>query len=322
MFIQTKNLYKYFDTPSGKLHAVDNINISINEGETLGIVGESGCGKSTLGRVILRLQEPDSGNIYYDGMDITKLNDIDMRKMRRYMQIIFQDPYSSLNPRYTVSEIISEPLNFFNIYDNHREKKLRVEELMDIVGLSKRCYNMYPHEFDGGRRQRIVIARALSINPKFIVCDEPVSALDVSIQAQIINLLMDLQKQLKLTYMFISHDLSVVKHISNNISVMYLGEIIESCDKKSLFESPMHPYTKALLSAIPSINFNENFDNKSKMKNKFLLKGEISSPINPKKGCRFYNRCIYAKDYCLNENIKLVEVNNNHYVSCIRAKEL
>ena len=226
MFIQTKNLYKYFDTPSGKLHAVDNINIAINEGETLGIVGESGCGKSTLGRVILRLQEPDSGNIYYDGMDITKLNDIDMRKMRRYMQIIFQDPYSSLNPRYTVSEIMSEPLNFFNIYDNHRDKKLRVEDLMDIVGLSKRCYNMYPHEFDGGRRQRIVIARALSINPKFIVCDEPVSALDVSIQAQIINLLMDLQKQLKLTYMFISHDLSVVKHISNNISVMYLGEII------------------------------------------------------------------------------------------------
>lgn len=318
MFIQTKNLYKYFDTPSGKLHAVDNINIGINEGETLGIVGESGCGKSTLGRVILRLQEPDGGNIYYDDMDITKLNDSDMRKMRRYMQIIFQDPYSSLNPRYTVSEIISEPLNFFKIYDNHWDKKLRVEELMDIVGLSKRCYNMYPHEFDGGRRQRIVIARALSINPKFIVCDEPVSALDVSIQAQIINLLMDLQKSLKLTYMFISHDLSVVKHISNNISVMYLGEIIESCDKKSLFESPMHPYTKALLSAIPSMNFN----NKSKMKKSFLLKGEISSPINPKKGCRFYNRCVYAKEYCLNESIKLEEVNNNHYVACLRANEL
>lgn len=318
MFIQTKNLYKYFDTPSGKLHAVDNINIGINEGETLGIVGESGCGKSTLGRVILKLQEPDSGSIYYDGMDITKLNDNDMRKMRRYMQIIFQDPYSSLNPRYTVSEIISEPLNFFNIYDNSKDKKLRVEELMDIVGLSKRCYNMYPHEFDGGRRQRIVIARALSINPKFIVCDEPVSALDVSIQAQIINLLMDLQKSLKLTYMFISHDLSVVKHISNNISVMYLGEIIESCDKKSLFDCPMHPYTKALLSAIPSINF----DNKYKMKNNILLKGEISSPINPKKGCRFYNRCIYAKEDCLNENIKLEEIDNKHYVACLRAKEL
>ena len=322
MFIQTKNLYKYFDTPSGKLHAVDNINIGINEGETLGIVGESGCGKSTLGRVVLRLQEPDSGNIYYDGMDITKLNDRDMRKMRRFMQIIFQDPYSSLNPRYTVSEIISEPLNFFNIYDNHRDKKLRVEELMDIVGLSKRCYNMYPHEFDGGRRQRIAIARTLSINPKFIVCDEPVSALDVSIQAQIINLLMDLQKSLKLTYMFISHDLSVVKHISNNISVMYLGEIIESCDKKSLFESPMHPYTKALLSAIPSMNFNKNFSDKNKTKKSFLLKGEIPSPINPKKGCRFYNRCVYAKEYCLNENIKLEKINNNRYVACLRASDL
>ena len=242
MFIETKNLYKYFDTPKGKLHAVDNVNLSIKEGETLGVVGESGCGKSTLGRVILRLHEADSGNIYYNGMDITKLNNDDMREMRRFMQIIFQDPYSSLNPRYTVAEIISEPLSFFKIYDNARDRKARVEEIMDIVGLSKRSYNMYPHEFDGGRRQRIVIARTLSINPKFIVCDEPVSALDVSIQAQIINLLMDLQKELKLTYMFISHDLSVIKHISNNISVMYLGEIIESCDKKTLFENP-HPNT-------------------------------------------------------------------------------
>ena len=311
MFIETKNLYKYFNTPKGKLHAVDNVNISIKEGETLGIVGESGCGKSTLGRVILRLHEPDSGNIYYNGMDITKLNNDDMRKMRRFMQIIFQDPYSSLNPRYTVAEIISEPLNFFNIYDNVKDRKARVEELMDIVGLSKRSYNMYPHEFDGGRRQRIVIARTLSINPKFIVCDEPVSALDVSIQAQIINLLMDLQKELKLTYMFISHDLSVIKHISNNISVMYLGEIIESSDKKTLFENPKHPYTKALLSAIPTVNI----DNK---KERILLKGEVTSPVNLKKGCRFFKRCIYAKDECLNDNIKLKDIGNGHKVACLR----
>lgn len=311
MFIETKNLYKYFDTPKGKLHAVDNVNLSIKEGETLGVVGESGCGKSTLGRVILRLHEPDSGNIYYNGMDITKLNNDDMRKMRRFMQIIFQDPYSSLNPRYTVSEIISEPLSFFKIYDNARDRKARVEEIMDIVGLSKRSYNMYPHEFDGGRRQRIVIARTLSINPKFIVCDEPVSALDVSIQAQIINLLMDLQKELKLTYMFISHDLSVIKHISNNISVMYLGEIIESCDKKTLFENPKHPYTKALLSAIPTVDVN-------KKKDRILLRGEVTSPINPKKGCRFYNRCPYAEDRCLSDNVKLRDIGNNHLVSCIK----
>ena len=311
MFIETKNLYKYFDTPKGKLHAVDNVNLSIKEGETLGVVGESGCGKSTLGRVILRLHEPDSGNIYYNGMDITKLNNDDMRKMRRFMQIIFQDPYSSLNPRYTVSEIISEPLSFFKIYDNARDRKARVEEIMDIVGLSKRSYNMYPHEFDGGRRQRIVIARTLSINPKFIVCDEPVSALDVSIQAQIINLLMDLQKELKLTYMFISHDLSVIKHISNNISVMYLGEIIESCDKKTLFENPRHPYTKALLSAIPTVDVN-------KKKDRILLRGEVTSPINPKKGCRFYNRCPYAEDRCLSDNVKLRDIGNNHLVSCIK----
>ncbi|MEI0592430.1 ATP-binding cassette domain-containing protein [Brachyspira pilosicoli] len=312
MFIETKNLYKYFDTPKGKLHAVDNVNLSIKEGETLGVVGESGCGKSTLGRVILRLHEADSGNIYYNGMDITKLNNDDMRKMRRFMQIIFQDPYSSLNPRYTVAEIISEPLSFFKIYDNARDRKARVEEIMDIVGLSKRSYNMYPHEFDGGRRQRIVIARTLSINPKFIVCDEPVSALDVSIQAQIINLLMDLQKELKLTYMFISHDLSVIKHISNNISVMYLGEIIESCDKKTLFENPKHPYTKALLSAIPTVDVN-------KKKDRILLRGEVTSPINPKKGCRFYNRCPYAEDNCLYDNVKLRDIGNNHLVSCIKS---
>lgn len=312
MFIETKNLYKYFDTPKGKLHAVDNVNLSIKEAETLGVVGESGCGKSTLGRVILRLHEADSGNIYYNGMDITKLNNDDMRKMRRFMQIIFQDPYSSLNPRYTVAEIISEPLSFFKIYDNARDRKARVEEIMDIVGLSKRSYNMYPHEFDGGRRQRIVIARTLSINPKFIVCDEPVSALDVSIQAQIINLLMDLQKELKLTYMFISHDLSVIKHISNNISVMYLGEIIESCDKKTLFENPKHPYTKALLSAIPTVDVN-------KKKDRILLRGEVTSPINPKKGCRFYNRCPYAEGSCLYDNVKLRDIGNNHLVSCIKS---
>ena len=255
--LEVRDLKKYFAVPGGFLHAVDDVSFSIKEGETLGIVGESGCGKSTLGRVILRLHEPTDGKIIYNGMDITNFDKEEMRKMRQHMQIVFQDPYASLNPRFTIAQIIEEPLKLHNIYKTEAERRQRVEELMELVGLAKRMYNMYPHEFDGGRRQRVVIARALSINPKFVVCDEPVSALDVSVQAQILNLMMELQEKLGLTYIFISHDLSVIKHISDNIGVMYLGQMIEKAPKKDIFQNPLHPYTVALLSAIPSTNVRE-----------------------------------------------------------------
>lgn len=313
--LEVKNLKKYFTVPAGYLHAVDDVTFSINEGETLGIVGESGCGKSTLGRVILRLHEPTSGSIVYDGMDITTFNEEEMRQMRKYMQIIFQDPYASLNPRFTISQIIEEPLKLHKVYKNEKDRKKRVEELMEYVGLSKRAYNLYPHEFDGGRRQRVVIARALSIDPKFIVCDEPVSALDVSVQAQILNLMIELQKEFGLTYMFISHDLSVVKHISTNVGVMYLGQMIEKAPKSAIFKKPLHPYTIALLSAIPSINI----DNKKK---KIILKGEIVSPINPKSGCRFSIRCPFATEQCKNENPQFIRAAEDHYVACFRYEEL
>ncbi|WP_352419755.1 dipeptide ABC transporter ATP-binding protein [Proteiniborus sp.] len=313
--LEVKNLKKYFNVPNGYLHAVDNVSLSIKEGETLGIVGESGCGKSTLGRVILRLHEPTSGNIIYDGMDITTFNKEEMRQMRKHMQIIFQDPYASLNPRFTISQIIEEPLKLHKVYKSDKERKERVESLMEYVGLSKRAYNLYPHEFDGGRRQRVVIARALAINPMFIVCDEPVSALDVSVQAQILNLMMELQEKLGLTYIFISHDLSVVKHISNNIGVMYLGQLIEKAPKKDIFKQPLHPYTIALLSAIPSTNIKVK-------KKKIILKGEIVSPINPKPGCRFSVRCPFATEQCIKEDPQLIEVEEDHFVACFRYKEI
>lgn len=313
--LEVKNLKKLFTTPGGLLHAVDNVSFTINEGETLGIVGESGCGKSTLGRTILRLHEPTAGKIIYDGMDITTFEKEEMRKMRQFMQIIFQDPYASLNPRFTISQIIGEPLKLHNLCKNEEERRQRVEELMELVGLAKRMYNLYPHEFDGGRRQRVVIARALAINPKFIVCDEPVSALDVSVQAQILNLMMDLQEKLGLTYIFISHDLSVIKHISDNIGVMYLGQMIEKAPKAAIFQRPLHPYTVALLSAIPSTNVLEK-------KTKVILKGEISSPINPKPGCRFSPRCPFAIDACRSEDPKLVEAEPDHFVACHRYKEM
>jgi oligopeptide/dipeptide ABC transporter ATP-binding protein len=312
--LEVKNLKKHFAVPKGNLHAVDNVSFSIKEGETLGIVGESGCGKSTLGRTILRLHEPTSGKILFNDMDITNFSKEEMRQMRKHMQIIFQDPYASLNPRFTVSQIIEEPLRFFSINKSDKERKARVAELMDLLGLPQRAYNSYPHEFDGGRRQRIVIARALAINPKFIVCDEPVSALDVSVQAQILNLMMQLQKQLGLTYIFISHDLSVVKHISNNVGVMYLGQLIEKASKSDVFKKPLHPYTIALLSAIPSINVKVK-------KTKIILKGEISSPINPKPGCRFAPRCPFAKDYCLEREPEYKEVEKDHFVACHRVEE-
>ena len=313
--IEVNHLKKYFPVPSGYLHAVDDVSFSIQEGETLGIVGESGCGKSTLGRAILRLHEPTAGEVLYDGMDVIRLSDEQMRQMRQRMQIIFQDPYASLNPRFTVAQIIEEPLKIHKIYQNDSDRKARVEELMGLVGLTKRAYNAYPHEFDGGRRQRVVVARALAINPKFVVRDEPVSALDVSVQAQILNLLMGLQRQMGLTYMFISHDLSVVKHISNHVGVMYLGQMVELSPKQDIFRRPLHPYTIALLSAIPSL------DVRSKSK-KIILKGEISSPVNPGSRCRFSIRCPFANERCHCENPPFVEAEKDHFVACFRYQEI
>lgn len=314
--LEVKGLKKYFQVANGgQLHAVDNVSFTIEKGETLGIVGESGCGKSTLGRSILRLHEPTAGKVIFNGMDIVSFEKEEMRQMRKEMQIIFQDPYASLNPRFTISQIIEEPLKLHNLYKTGAERRQKVEELMELTGLSRRMYNMYPHEFDGGRRQRVVIARALSVNPKFIVCDEPVSALDVSVQAQIINLMMELQERLGLTYVFISHDMSVIKHISTNIGVMYLGQMIEKAPKKEVFKNPLHPYTIALLSAIPSVNVREK-------KEKIILKGEIGSPVNPKPGCRFAPRCPFASERCLTENPEFEEVKPDHFVACHRTKEM
>ena len=310
--IETVNLRKLFKLNGGAhLHAVDGINMKIYSGETIGIVGESGCGKSTLGRTILRLIEPTSGQILYNGTDITKLKSSKMRELRKDLQIIFQDPYASIDPRMSVVEVIAEYMFIHKTYSTTAAIYNRAAELMDLVGLARRCANSYPHELDGGRRQRIGIARALSLNPKFIVCDEPVSALDVSIQAQILNLLMDLAEELGLTYMFVTHDLSVVKHISNKIMVMYLGKCVEMASSDELFTNPLHPYTKALLSAIPEPDI-------SKRDEEFvLIKGEISSPINVKPGCRFVARCDYASEICTGSDIELKEVSTGHFVACV-----
>lgn len=314
--LEVIGLKKYFHVANGGLlHAVDDVSFKIERGETLGIVGESGCGKSTLGRTILRLHEPTAGKVIFEGMDICSFDKEEMRQMRKEMQIIFQDPYASLNPRFTISQIIEEPLKLHNIYKTAAERREKVEELMALTGLSKRMYNMYPHEFDGGRRQRVVIARALALNPKFIICDEPVSALDVSVQAQIINLMMELQEKLGLTYVFISHDMSVIKHISTNIGVMYLGQMIEKASKNEIFKHPLHPYTIALLSAIPSVNIREK-------KEKIILKGEIGSPVNPKPGCRFAPRCPFATEQCRKENPVFREVQPDHFVACHRVDEM
>ena len=308
--IEVKGLKKYFKKNGKTLHAVDDINLTIQRGTTLGVVGESGCGKSTLGRTILRLLKPTEGQVLFEGHDITKVSEAQMRKYRQSMQIIFQDPYSSLNPRKSVAEIIATPLVVNNICKNKAELRKRVKELMDTVGLAERLYNSYPHELDGGRRQRICIARALAINPKFIVCDEPVSALDVSIQAQILNLLMDLQEDMGLTYMFITHDLSVVKHISTEIMVMYMGNCVEKAPAKELFENPVHPYTKALLSAIPIPDIS--------MRTKKIqpIRGEVTSPIDPAPGCRFAPRCDYCKENCVGSSIPLTEVSEGHFAAC------
>lgn len=309
VLLEVKNLKKYFDTPKGKLHAVDDISFSLDQGKTLGLVGESGCGKSTTGRVILRLIEATDGEITYRGIKIRDLKSNQMRELRKEMQIIFQDPFSSLDPRMTVSEIIEEPIKLNKIIKNKKERFDRVLELMDLVGLSRRLMNTYPHELDGGRRQRIGIARALSLNTKIIVCDEPVSALDVSIQAQILNLLKELQNKLGLTYIFITHDLSVVNHFSDYIAVMYLGKLVEKASAEELFSNPIHPYTKALLSAIPRASI----DNKVE---KIILKGEITSPINPEPICRFANRCHFAEDICRQKEPELIETSSGHFVSC------
>ena len=305
--LEVQNLKKYFDTPRGKLHAVDDISFQLERGKTLGVVGESGCGKSTLGRTLLHLIEPTSGKIFFEGEDISAVNRKKLRRLREDMQIIFQDPYSSLNPRMTVSEAIMDPLKLAHRFSK-QEMEERIEHLMDTVGLAERLRNSYPHELDGGRRQRVGIARSLALNPKFVVCDEPVSALDVSIQAQILNLLQDLQESRQLTYMFITHDLSVVRYISNDICVMYMGQLVEKSPAKELFKNPVHPYTKALLSAIlvPDIHTKRE---------QIILKGEVTSPVTPRPGCRFAPRCSYAGKNC-DEAQKVVGVTPGHFVSC------
>lgn len=312
--LQINDLKKYFKTPNGNLHAVDGVNLSIEKGQTLGVVGESGCGKSTLGRLILRLLEATDGEILYEGKNILQYNKSQMRNLRKEMQIIFQDPYGSLNPRMTVSDIIAEPIISNKLLTSKKDIEQKVYKLMDTVGLADRLINAYPHELDGGRRQRIGIARALSVDPKFIVCDEPVSALDVSIQAQILNLLMDLQDNLGLTYLFITHDLSVVKHISDEIAVMYLGQCVEKATSKDLFKNPLHPYTKALLSVIPVVGVKQN------EKKREIIKGEVKSPINPAPGCRFAARCKSATEECTKADFKLKEVEKDHFVACTLYK--
>lgn len=309
--IETVDLKKYFKVGDKSfLHAVDGINMKVYAGETIGVVGESGCGKSTLGRTILRLIEPTSGQILYNGDDITKYNTRQMKKMRQELQIIFQDPYASLDPRKSVIEIIAEYMIINKTLPKKREIFNRAAHLMDVVGLARRYATAYPHELDGGRRQRIGIARALSVNPKFIVCDEPVSALDVSIQAQILNLLMDLQDKFGLTYLFITHDLSVVRHISDEIAVLYVGQCIEKAPSSELFKRPLHPYTKMLLSSIPVPSIN------SRHRHREVIRGEVTNPIDPKPGCRFASRCQYCTERCLEGDMQLREVDKGHFVMC------
>ncbi len=306
--LEVKNLKKYFKVSSGQLHAVDDVTFSIDRGETLGLVGESGCGKSTIGRTILRLIPHTDGEVYYKGEDILKFSNARMRHLRKEMQIIFQDPYSSLNPRKTIGQIIAEPLVINDIVDK-RDLNERVMDLLHKGGVNRKLYNSYPHELDGGRRQRVGIIRALALNPSFIVCDEPVSSLDVSIQAQILNLLQDLQQSMGLTYLFISHDLSVVRHISNRIIVMYLGQMVEFCDSKELFKNPQHPYTKALLSAVPIAKYDYK-------RQRIVLKGDVPSPVNPKPGCRFAPRCWLANDRCFAESPAVKDVGQGHMARC------
>ena len=311
--VELKGLKRYFDTPKGKLHAVDDINMVFEKGKTMGIVGESGCGKSTLARTIIHLQQPTDGQILYQGRDITYPNKRELRALREDMQIIFQDPYMTLNPRYTVEDTLKEPLVLSGQYAKGDLDK-QIIRLMDMVGISGKLRMAYPHELSGGRRQRVGIGRAIAMNPKFIACDEPVASLDVSVQAQILNLLKDIQNEFGLTYMFVTHDLSVVRHISHDISVMYLGQLVETSPSKELFRKPLHPYTKALISAIPSTDIDAP-------RKRIELKGELVSPINPKPGCRFAPRCPYACEAC-SQPQKLEELLPGHFVSCCRAREI
>lgn len=310
-FLEVKNLKKYFKTRRGTVHAVDGVSFTIERGKTLGVVGESGCGKSTLGRCILRLIEPTEGEVIFEGKDICSLRNKEMKSLRRDMQIIFQDPYSSINPRKTVLELIAEPIKFNKLIEGGSKVDIenRVLELMQTVGIDERLINAYPHELDGGRRQRIGIARALSLNPKFIVCDEPVSALDVSIQAQVLNLLRKLQREMGLTYLFITHDLSVIHYFADDIMVMYLGQVVEKAPAEVLFARPKHPYTQALLSAIliPKVGANPE---------QIKLRGEVSSPIDPKDECRFAKRCNYVCETCRKSTPPLIEVEPEHFVAC------
>lgn len=314
IILDVKHLKKYFNTPGGKLHAVDDLNFQIERGKTLGIVGESGCGKSTTGRVILKLLEPTGGEVFFEGKNIFEYNEDQFRALRKDMQMIFQDPFGSLNPRMTVSQTIREPMDIHNLEGSPEAREEKVARIMETVGLAERLVNSYPHELDGGRRQRIGVARALAVDPKFIVCDEPVSALDVSIQAQILNLLQDLQEERGFTYIFITHDLSVIYHLADDIGVMYLGQMVEKASADELFENAAHPYTQALISAIPIPDIHYK-------KERIILKGEITSPINPPKACRFATRCNYAMERCFKEEPQLKEIAPGHEVACFLFDE-
>lgn len=318
VLVQVKNLKKYFPIQRGILlqrqvgliKAVDDVSFDIYRGETLGLVGETGCGKTTVGRTILRLYEPTSGSIIFDGVDLATLEDKEMRRMRRRMQMIFQDPYASLNPRMTVGSIIASPLEVHH-FASGKQKRERVQELLQLVGLNPEFVNRYPHEFSGGQRQRIGIARALALNPDLIICDEPISSLDVSIQAQIVNLLEELQEQLGLTYLFIAHDLSMVRHISDRMAVMYLGKIVELADRDEIYLHPLHPYTQALMSAVPLPD-----PDASLRRERIILEGDIPSPANPPPGCNFHTRCRYAEDICSAQDAEFREIKANHFVAC------
>ena len=323
VLLEVKDLKMYFPVTAGiifqrkiaDVKAVDGLTFNIRKGETLGLVGESGCGKTTTGRAILQLYKPTQGNIIFEGQDLTQLSGSEMRAMRRKIQVIFQDPYGSLNPRMTCGDIVGEPLTVHKLTSNKGEYRDRVAELLEVVGLNPYMGDRYPHEFSGGQRQRIGIARALAVNPSFIVCDEPVSALDVSIQAQVINLLEDLQERFDLTYLFIAHDLSVVRHISDRVAVMYLGHIVELADRNELYENPLHPYTKALLSAVPIPD-----PAIEAQRERIILTGDVPSPMNPPPGCVFHTRCPVAIDDCQLEMPELREVEPDHWVACIRAE--